>query len=118
MASLVPEIAVEEALGVADIHGDPARRRRPRLRLWRGAVIFIAGLYFLLPLYAGVKFSLENDNNQLLLVRHQGDARPDRVHGRVPPFLAPGRGHNRAHDGAHGADGGLRAPQATQDAAG
>jgi putative spermidine/putrescine transport system permease protein len=65
MASLVPEIAVEEALGVEHVHGGPARRRRPRLRLWRGAVIFMAGLYFLLPLYAGVKFSLENDNNQL-----------------------------------------------------
>jgi putative spermidine/putrescine transport system permease protein len=67
MASLIPEIAIEEAIGVEHVHGDPARRRKPRLRFWRGVVLFVAGLYFLVPLYAGLKFSLENDSNQLSL---------------------------------------------------
>jgi putative spermidine/putrescine transport system permease protein len=61
MAALIPEIATEEVLGVAEI--DSATRRRiPRLRLWRGAALLVAAAYFLLPLYAGLRFSFENDS--------------------------------------------------------
>ena len=62
MAAMIPEIAVEEVQGgVPHIHGDPSRRRRPRLRAWRGVVLVLAGAYFLLPLYAGLRFSFQDD---------------------------------------------------------
>ena len=65
MASMIPAIAVEEALRVPDADaeetGDPQRRRLPRIRFWRVIVLFLAGVYFLIPLYAGMKFSLQND---------------------------------------------------------
>src|SRR5271157_5822074 len=65
MAALIPEIAYEEAQGgTPQIEGDPQRRRRPRLRYWRGIVLFFAGAYFLIPLYAGLKFSFQNDAGQ------------------------------------------------------
>lgn len=68
MAALVPEIAYEEMVGgVEQLPSPPGRGRRERRRYWRGIVLFIAGAYFLIPLYAGVKFSLQNDNNQLSL---------------------------------------------------
>jgi putative spermidine/putrescine transport system permease protein len=38
--------------------GKPKRRRH--LRWWRAVVLFLAGAYFLIPLYAGIKFSLQN----------------------------------------------------------
>lgn len=60
MASVVPAIASEEVLGVPQVEAQPQRSRR-RLRLWRGIVLLIAGAYFLLPLYAALRFSLEND---------------------------------------------------------
>jgi len=61
MASLVPEFASEELEGLPQIEGDPARRRIPRIRFWRGIVLFIAGVYFLIPLYAGLRFSFQNN---------------------------------------------------------
>lgn len=62
MAAMIPEIAVEEVQGgVPHIHGDPSRRRRPRLHAWRGVVLVLAGAYFLLPLYAGLRFSFQDD---------------------------------------------------------
>jgi putative spermidine/putrescine transport system permease protein len=63
MASMIPEIATEEVLGVAEVASGPRRPRLPRLRYWRGVVLFLAAAYFLIPLYAGLKFSLENDSN-------------------------------------------------------
>ena len=38
--------------------GSPKRRRR--VRWWRGVVLVLAGAFFLITLYAGVKFSLQN----------------------------------------------------------
>lgn len=38
--------------------GSPKRRRR--VRWWRGVVLALAGAFFLLPLYGGIKFSLQN----------------------------------------------------------
>ena len=35
-------------------------RRRFHVRWWRFVVLFLAGVYFLVPLYAGIKFSLQN----------------------------------------------------------
>ena len=61
MASLIPEIAVEETLGdTGEVASDPGRRRG-RPRFWRAVVLLLAGVYFLIPLYAGAKFSLQND---------------------------------------------------------
>jgi len=64
MAALVPEIATEETLGVAQVMGDPQRRRLGRIRFWRGIVLSVAGCYFILPIYGGLRFSLENDSGQ------------------------------------------------------
>jgi putative spermidine/putrescine transport system permease protein len=62
MASLIPEIAYEEVLGeLPEVKSDPQSRRLPRIRYWRVIVFFLAGSYFLLPLYAGLRFSFEND---------------------------------------------------------
>jgi putative spermidine/putrescine transport system permease protein len=38
--------------------GSPKRRRR--FRWWRLVVLLLAGAYFLIPIYAGIKFSLQN----------------------------------------------------------
>ncbi len=65
MASLIPDI-VEDAL-VLDPVDSPRRRRLPRLRVWRAVVLFVAGAYFLIPIYAGLRFSLENDAGHLSL---------------------------------------------------
>jgi putative spermidine/putrescine transport system permease protein len=67
MASLIPEIATEEVLGIAEVSSASRRNRRPRLRAWRGVVLLLAAAYFLIPLYAGLKFSLENDSNHFSL---------------------------------------------------
>jgi putative spermidine/putrescine transport system permease protein len=68
MASLIPEVAYEEMLGgVPEVQGEPQRQRRPRLRLWRGIVLLLAGVYFLIPLYAGLRFSFQNDAGQFSL---------------------------------------------------
>ncbi|MGA2527904.1 MAG: hypothetical protein ABSG36_01930 [Acidimicrobiales bacterium] len=65
MASMIPEIAIEETQGdIPQLTGDPQSRRRPRLRYWRGVVLFLAGVYFLIPLYAGLRFSFQNDAGQ------------------------------------------------------
>jgi putative spermidine/putrescine transport system permease protein len=68
MASLIPAIAIEEAEGdVTQLPGDPQRGRRPRLRYWRGVVLLLAAVYFLIPLYAGLRFSFQNDAGRFSL---------------------------------------------------
>lgn len=68
MASLVPEIAVEEVVGVPEIAAqEPRGRGLPRIRFWRGIVLFIAAVYFLSPLYAGLHFAFQNDANHASL---------------------------------------------------
>ena len=67
MAALIPEIASEELLGVPRVESDPQRRRRPRIRFWRGIVLFFDGVYFLMPIDAGLRFSLQNDAGQFSL---------------------------------------------------
>ncbi len=63
MASLVPDIVVDALLD----GGEQPTRRWPRLRAWRLIVLLIAGAYFLIPIYAGLRFSLENDAGHLSL---------------------------------------------------
>ena len=63
MAALIPDV-VEDALVIVE---PPSRRRWPRLRVWRAVVLFIAGAYFLIPIYAGLRFSFENDAGHLSL---------------------------------------------------
>lgn len=66
MASLVAELAGEEVAGVPEELDTPPRRRwRPRVT--RSIVLAFAAAYFLIPLYAGLRFSFENDNNQTSL---------------------------------------------------
>lgn len=67
MASLIPEIAIEEVDGVPELAGDPRRRFLPRLRWWRAAVLFVAGVYFVVPIFAGLKFAFENDSGHFSL---------------------------------------------------
>ncbi|MDE3083069.1 MAG: ABC transporter permease subunit [Acidobacteriota bacterium] len=43
--------------GLEDLAVDPPRRRRRRPRLWRAAVLVVAGAYFLIPMYAGLHFA-------------------------------------------------------------
>ena len=65
MASLIPDV-VEDAL--VAVPGSSSRGRRlPRLRVWRAVVLFVAGAYFLIPIYAGLRFSFENDAGHLSL---------------------------------------------------
>jgi putative spermidine/putrescine transport system permease protein len=66
MASLVADLATTEVLGAPE-EPIPARGRRRVPRLGRGAVLLIAAFYFLLPLYAGLRFSLENNTGQFSL---------------------------------------------------
>jgi len=55
------EMALDQILGP---EASPSRgRRRPRFRTWRLVVMLIAGAYFLAPIYAGLKFALQNDAN-------------------------------------------------------
>lgn len=42
----------------------PAGRRR-RIRAWRGIVLVLTGIYFLLPLYAALRFALEDNLGHL-----------------------------------------------------
>jgi putative spermidine/putrescine transport system permease protein len=67
MAAVIPELATEEVLGVSEVAGDPGARRRPRLRYWRGVVLILAAAYFLIPVYAGLRFSFEDDAGHLSL---------------------------------------------------
>ena len=56
-------LAFEEAL--PEISSAPGRRpRRLRFRPWRAIVMTLAGAYFLLPIYGGLKFSLEDLNGR------------------------------------------------------
>lgn len=56
-------LAFEEAL--PEISSPPERRRmRLRFRPWRAIVMTLAGAYFLLPIYGGLKFSLEDINGR------------------------------------------------------
>ena len=57
-------LAFEEALAdIADVP-EPRRRRRLRFRPWRVIIMTLAGAYFLLPIYGGLKFSLEDLNGR------------------------------------------------------
>lgn len=53
------EVEAVESEPVAEFSsGSPTRRRR--IRWWRLVVLVLAGVYFLIPIYAGLKFSFEN----------------------------------------------------------
>jgi len=54
---MAEELALEEVLNESPVRRS-GRRRRPSL--WRTVVFLFAGLYFLLPIYAGMKFTLQD----------------------------------------------------------
>jgi putative spermidine/putrescine transport system permease protein len=62
VASLGAELAMEEA--VAPVR--PRGRRRPRW--WRVLVLALAAIYFLIPLYAGLKFTFEDNASHFSFV--------------------------------------------------
>jgi putative spermidine/putrescine transport system permease protein len=59
---MISAMASEEVLGLPEVTGEPGRRRRPKFRYWRGVVLLVAGAYFLIPIYAGLKFSFQDDS--------------------------------------------------------
>lgn len=67
MASMIAtELGFENALGTApDLAAAeaPWRARILRIRYWRGIILIFAAAYFLLPLYAALAVSFENDSN-------------------------------------------------------
>lgn len=63
MAALISEASTDAPLAPP---ASPGRAQR-RLRPWRGVVLTFAAGYFLIPLYAGLRFSLENDAGHLSL---------------------------------------------------
>ena len=102
-----------------DLDADDRLARSPRpwssIRLrniawWRGIVLVLTGAFFLVPLFAALRFSLEDFSGRLHLFRLHGHSEPARLHGRSEPLGPPGRGDHRHHARADGADGGLRAP--------
>jgi putative spermidine/putrescine transport system permease protein len=46
-------------------------RRRRRIRWWRGVVLVLAGAFFLIPIYAGLKFSLRNNQGHFSFQAYQ-----------------------------------------------
>ncbi len=62
MASVGGGRAFEELLAEVPEPRVSRGSRRPRFRPWRAFVMLVAGAYFLLPIYAGLKFSLQNIN--------------------------------------------------------
>jgi putative spermidine/putrescine transport system permease protein len=62
---VVPVTAVSDAR-LSGATSAPARRPRNarrlgRIRYWRGIILLLAGIYFLVPLYAALRFALENN---------------------------------------------------------
>lgn len=53
------EVAEAENEVVPAFSKGSSKRRRP-VRWWRGVVLVLTGAFFLIPIYAGVKFSLQN----------------------------------------------------------
>lgn len=51
-------LAVEETLG--EVPRIPTTSRRKRVRWWRAIVLLFAAVYFLLPIFAGLKFAFED----------------------------------------------------------
>ncbi len=60
MASIGDFITQEEAGIEPPMPLAGARKRRRRFSMWRFIVLLVAGAYFLIPIFAGLKFSLQN----------------------------------------------------------
>ena len=98
MAALIPEIAFEETHGgVPQVDGGPAAPApaTDALLAWRRPASS-PGAYFLIPLYAGLRFSFENDAGQFSLYAVQ--AIPSQTGFSAAFFLslAPGGGDDGA----------------------
>ncbi len=61
------EVDALESEGVPRFSLGAPKKRRHRIRWWRFFVMLLAGLYFLLPLYAALKFTFENTAGKLSL---------------------------------------------------
>jgi putative spermidine/putrescine transport system permease protein len=64
------EFAEPRTLAPGPRRAGAPRRRRPAL--WRWAVLILAGGYFLLPLYAAVRFTLRGTNGQTTAAAYRG----------------------------------------------
>ncbi len=60
MASLTVE-------ALEDLAADPSPRRRRRPRVWRALILFAAAAYFILPIFAALRFAFQNDSNHFSL---------------------------------------------------
>jgi putative spermidine/putrescine transport system permease protein len=61
MATVIGGVAFEETIATPEPTPASLGRRLPRLRIWRGVVLIIAAAFFIIPVFAGLKFSFEND---------------------------------------------------------
>ena len=94
-----------------DWPGPPRPWSAGRLRniaWWRGIVLVLTGAFFLVPLFAALRFSLENFTGGFTLSALHGHTEPARVHRRAEPLGSPGRGDHRHHPRPDGAHLGLR----------
>jgi putative spermidine/putrescine transport system permease protein len=60
VASLVAPIGTEEVSGVAEEMPAATQKKHRRPRFFRGFVLLVAAVYFLLPLFAGLKYTFED----------------------------------------------------------
>lgn len=84
---VVPVVAADTALrrdGDASAGGRSGRLSWRRIRAWRGIVLGLTGIFFLLPLYAALRFALENNLGHLTLAAFS--AIPHTT-GFIPAFL-------------------------------
>jgi putative spermidine/putrescine transport system permease protein len=63
----VASLAFESLEGLEDLSVVPTPKRRRRPRVWRAVVFLVAGAYFLIPLYAGLRFSFIDNNGHFSL---------------------------------------------------
>jgi putative spermidine/putrescine transport system permease protein len=61
------EVDALKSEGVPKFSSGSPNKRRHRIRWWRFVVMLLAGAYFLIPLYAALKFTFENEAGKLSL---------------------------------------------------
>jgi putative spermidine/putrescine transport system permease protein len=61
------EVDALKSKGVPQFSSGAPTKRRHRIRWWRFVVMLLAGAYFLIPLYAALKFTFENEAGKLSL---------------------------------------------------
>ena len=117
MASMIPEIGLEEVLGeIPELKVDQARRRRPRIpHMARDRPVPRRGLLPHSPLRRA-QILLRERCQPVVVVRGQSHPVPDRVLGSLLLVAAARSCHDCPDDGAHGPYGHLCPSQTAEDA--